>query len=322
MLFKMNHLTHLISTRDLDKNFVEEILLRAEFMEKVCKGEIKYNKWENIVLGNLFFEPSTRTRMSFEIAMLRLGGKVSNFAEKLSQTSIEKGENLTDTIKIVDLYCDILVIRSPKAGTARYASEIATHPVINAGDGSNQHPTQALVDIYTVKKIKKKISNLNFALIGDLKYGRTVHSLIYLLAMFKANITLISPGDLRMPSYIIDEVKKREKDLVIEEIYDVDSSEIGKKIYSKNFDIVYVTRIQKERFPDIEEYEDIKKAYKITKDMIPSNTIVMHPLPRVDEIDRAIDFTSNAAYFEQARNGIPVRMAILDYLLENSNRER
>jgi len=254
--------------------------------------------------------------MSFEIAMLRLNGKVSNFAEKLSLTSLEKGENLTDTLRTIDSYCDILVIRSPKAGTAKYASEIAEHPVINAGDGSNQHPTQALLDIYTIKKLKGKISGLNIALLGDLKYGRTVHSLLYLLAMFNANITLISPSDLRMPSFIIDDVKDLNKNLYINEIYDEDR-DTNKTIKEGKFDVIYLTRIQKERFADVEEYEDIKDAYKITKDMISANTIVMHPLPRINEIDREIDNTNNAAYFAQAKNGIPVRMAIIDYLLEN-----
>jgi len=307
---------NLISMQDIKKEDVAEILHRAEFMEDVCNFKSTHNKWKDRVLGNLFFEPSTRTRMSFEIAMLRLNGKVSNFAEKLSLTSLEKGENLTDTLRIIDSYCDILVIRSPKAGTAKYASEIAEHPVINAGDGSNQHPTQALLDIYTIKKLKGKISGLNIALLGDLKYGRTVHSLLYLLAMFNANITLISPSDLRMPSFIIDDVKDLNKNLYINEIYD-ENRDINKTIKEGKFDVIYLTRIQKERFADVEEYEDIKDAYKITKDMISANTIVMHPLPRINEIDREIDNTNNAAYFAQAKNGIPVRMAIIDYLLEN-----
>ncbi len=318
--FKMHNL---ISMQDIKKEDVAEILHRAEFMENVCNFKVKYDKWKNIVLGNLFFEPSTRTRMSFEIAMLRLNGKVSNFAEKLSLTSLEKGENLTDTIRIIDSYCDMLVIRSPKAGTARRASEIAEHPVINAGDGSNQHPTQALLDMYTIKKLKKKISGLNIALIGDLKYGRTVHSLLYGLAMFNANITLISPEDLRMPSFIIDDVKDINKNETthIKEIYDKDK-DVNKMTKEGKFDVIYLTRIQKERFADIEEYEDIKDAYKITKDAISDNTIVMHPLPRIDEIDREIDNTKNAAYFEQAKNGIPVRMAIIDYLLENFYKDK
>jgi len=307
---------NLISMQDVKKEDVEEILHRAEFMEDVSNFKGTHNKWKDRVLGNLFFEPSTRTRMSFEIAMLRLNGKVSNFAEKLSLTSLEKGENLTDTLRTIDSYCDILVIRSPKAGTAKYASEIAEHPVINAGDGSNQHPTQALLDIYTIKKLKGKISGLNIALLGDLKYGRTVHSLLYLLAMFNANITLISPSDLRMPSFIIDDVKDLNKNLYINEIYD-ENRDINKTIKEGKFDVIYLTRIQKERFADVEEYEDIKDAYKITKDMISANTIVMHPLPRINEIDREIDNTNNAAYFAQAKNGIPVRMAIIDYLLEN-----
>ncbi|MDI6730931.1 MAG: aspartate carbamoyltransferase [Candidatus Altarchaeum sp.] len=314
---------NLISMQDIKKEDVEKILYRVGFMENVCNFKVKYDKWRDIVLGNLFFEPSTRTRMSFEIAMLRLNGKISNFAEKLSLTSLEKGENLTDTLRTIDSYCDILVIRSPKAGTARYASEIAKHPVINAGDGSNQHPTQALLDIYTIKKLKKKISGLNIALIGDLKYGRTVHSLLYGLAMFNANITLISPEDLRIPSFIIDDVKDINKNETgyIKEIYDKDK-DVNKMTKEGKFDVIYLTRIQKERFADIEEYEDIKDAYKITKDAISDNTIVMHPLPRIDEIDREIDNTKNAAYFEQAKNGIPVRMAIIDYLLENFYKDK
>ncbi len=314
---------NLISMQDVKKEDVAEILRRAEFMENVCNFKVKYDKWRDVILGNLFFEPSTRTRMSFEIAMLRLNGKVSNFAEKLSLTSLEKGENLTDTIRTIDSYCDILVIRSPKAGTARHASEIAWHPVINAGDGSNQHPTQALLDMYTIKKLKKKISGLNIALIGDLKFGRTVHSLLYGLAMFNANISLISPEDLRMPSFIIDNVKDINKNETghIKEIYDKDK-DVNKMTKEGKFDVIYLTRIQKERFADIEEYEDIKDAYKITKDAISDNTIVMHPLPRIDEIDREIDNTKNAAYFEQAKNGIPVRMAIIDYLLENFYKDK
>ncbi|CEG11048.1 Aspartate carbamoyltransferase [groundwater metagenome] len=314
---------NLISMQDVKKEDVAEILHRAEFMKNVCNFKVKYDKRRDIVLGNLFFEPSTRTRMSFEIAMLRLNGKVSNFAEKLSLTSLEKGENLTDTIRTIDSYCDILVIRSPKAGTARHASEIAEHPVINAGDGSNQHPTQALLDMYTIKKLKKKISGLNIALIGDLKFGRTVHSLLYGLAMFNANISLISPEDLRMPSFIIDNVKDINKNETghIKEIYDKDK-DVNKMTKEGKFDVIYLTRIQKERFADIEEYEDIKDAYKITKDAISDNTIVMHPLPRIDEIDREIDNTKNAAYFEQAKNGIPVRMAIIDYLLENFYKDK
>ncbi|PKP59289.1 MAG: aspartate carbamoyltransferase [Candidatus Altiarchaeales archaeon HGW-Altiarchaeales-1] len=309
---------NLISMQDIKKEDVAEILRRAEFMENVCNFKAVYDKWKDRILGNLFFEPSTRTRMSFEIAMLRLNGKVSNFAEKLSLTSLEKGENLTDTIRTIDSYCDIIVIRSPKAGTARYASEIAGHPTINAGDGSNQHPTQALLDIYTIKKLKGKISGLNIALIGDLKYGRTVHSLLYGLGMFNASITLISPNDLRMPSFIIDDVKdiNKNENIRIKEIYDKDK-DVNKMTKEGKFNVIYLTRIQKERFADIEEYEDIKDAYKITKDAISDNTIVMHPLPRIDEIDREIDNTNNAAYFAQAKNGIPVRMAIIDYLLEN-----
>lgn len=287
---------------DMDKEEVLEILKRANLfeLEKNFKSNAKGK-----ILGNLFFEPSTRTRMSFETAMLKLGGGVINFSEKLS--SIEKGENFEDTIRVVDLYCDIIVLRHQKDGAARFASEISQHPVINAGDGSNQHPTQALLDLYTIKKLKKNFKNLNVALVGDLKYGRTIHSLIYGLAMFECNITLISPKDLRMPSYIIDDVQEK-FNVSIEEKENLD----------KKYDVLYVTRIQKERFADPEEYEYVKDAYKITKENLSENTIVMHPLPRLNEIDREIDKTKNAVYFLQAKNGIFVRMAIIDYLLENS----
>ncbi len=233
--------------------------------------------------------------------MERLNGRCVDFTKETS--SIVKGESLSDTVHVMDSYCDIIVIRHPKEGSARLAAEIAEHPVINAGDGSNQHPTQSLLDLYTIKKSYGKITGLDIAIVGDLKYGRTVHSLAYALVMFDNDLTFISPGELKMPAQIIEKIKKK-----------------GIKIKEKNFvdngyDIIYVTRIQKERFPDIQEYEKVKNTYRTTKEILDEKTLVMHPLPRINEIDKNIDKTPQALYFKQASYGIPVRIAILDEAL-------
>lgn len=295
----------LISINDLSPEEIMRILARSEDMEKILKEKKEYSRHKNKILANLFFEPSTRTKASFESAMARLNGKCIDFTEKTS--SIVKGESFTDTIRVIDSYCDIMVIRHPKEGAARLASEIAEHPVINAGDGSNQHPTQTLLDLYTIKKSCGKITGLNIALIGDLKYGRTVHSLAYALAMFDNELTLISPEELRMPKHIINKIKK--KRIKVEE----------KNFVDKGYDIIYVTRIQKERFPDMQEYENVKNTYRITKELLDEKTLVMHPLPRINEIDKNIDSTPNAIYFKQAAYGIPVRMAILDEMLSQED---
>lgn len=296
----------IISIRDISKEDINKILIRSEEMEKLMKSGSS-GKLNGKILATLFFEPSTRTKLSFESAMFHLGGNCLDFSEKMS--SLIKGESFSDTIRIVDSYCDVMVIRHEHEGSARFASEIAKNPVINAGDGANQHPTQTLLDLYTIKKAKGKIEDLNIALIGDLKYGRTTHSLAYALAMFGANLTFISPAELKMPRRVTEEIKEKFNAKI----------EIKKELNKEttgNYDIIYVTRIQKERFPDPQEYGRVKGTYKITLDVLGDETLVMHPLPRVDEISKEIDNTNHALYFKQASYGIPVRMAILDLLLK------
>jgi aspartate carbamoyltransferase catalytic subunit len=295
----------IISIRDLSRTDIEKILKVSEEME--LKPEDKSELLKNKILASLFFEPSTRTRLSFEAAMEKLGGTTIGFSSP-KIASIEKGESLVDTIKTVENYCDVIVIRHPKEGSARLAAEVSAKPVINAGDGSNQHPTQTLLDLYTIKREKGRL-NVNIALIGDLKYGRTVHSLAYALAMFKANITLVSPQGLEMPEELISDLKKF--NIKLEETNDLEDT-IPKS------DVIYVTRIQRERFPDPEEYEKVKGAYKITTESLKNareDLIILHPLPRVDEISPEVDSTTYAKYFRQVYYGVPVRMAVLAMVL-------
>ncbi len=290
----------IISIRDFNKEELDYIIQIA--------FNVKKNKYPDAlkgkVLANLFFEPSTRTRLSFESAMISLGGTIFGFASPAT-TSVQKGETLKDTIKIITGYCDVIVIRHPLEGAARVAAENADVPVINAGDGSNQHPTQTLLDLFTIKEKFGKIEGLNIGLLGDLKYGRTVHSLGMALSHYKNNLFFISPESLGMPDHLklyLNEsgIKYTETD----KLEDV----------SKKLDILYVTRIQKERFGDLEEYQRVAGIYKITMEVLQTmnkDVRIMHPLPRVDEIHPDIDKTENAIYFEQAHNGIPVRQAIL-----------
>ncbi len=299
---------HVISVRDFTREEIETILEHSERMEKVYeKGD---DRLSGKVLATLFFSPSTRTRLSFETAMLRLGGDVISLVGK-EAASTAKGENLADTIRTVEKYCDVIVLRHPKEGAARLAAEYSSVPVINAGDGANQHPTQTFLDLYTIKKEKGKIEGLKVGLMGDLKYGRTVHSLAYALAMFGAEIHLISPEELRMPRYIVDE-------LVEVGAADVEEHRDVEPILGE-LDVLYVIRIQKEMFPDPEEYERVKGSYRITRELIEEHArddlIIMHPLPRVDEVEPEVDELPQARYFDQVRNGVIVRMALLDLLL-------
>ncbi|WP_456474794.1 aspartate carbamoyltransferase [Candidatus Pyrohabitans sp.] len=295
----------IISTRDLSKEEIEYILGSAERMEARLGGNL--NLLEGHTLACLFFEPSTRTRLSFEAAMKRLGGRVIGFS-KTGTASVAKGENLTDTIKTVACYADIIVVRHPREGAARLAAEVSDVPVINAGDGSNQHPTQTLLDLYTIYKEKGRL-DVRAAIVGDLKYGRTVHSLAHALAVFGASLILVSPSGLEMPPEVLADL--REIGAEVRETSNLEEA-IGKA------EVLYVTRIQKERFPDPEEYEKVKGAYKITPETLKSaneDLIVMHPLPRIDEIAPEVDLTKHARYFHQVRNGLPVRMALLALVL-------
>lgn len=303
----MGELRNLISIHDLDREQIDEILDVAAKMESVS---VKRSKdLESKIMAVLFFEPSTRTRLSFESAMLRLGGSILGFAEAGTSSAGGKGETLADTIRTVERYADIIVMRHPLDGSARVAAEFSSIPVINAGSGSEEHPTQALLDLYSIKKLKGKIDGLTISLCGDLKYGRTVHSLGMGLSHYDVKINLVSPQQLRMKPAIIDEMKKAgvevvQVDAVKEAIQDVD--------------VVYMTRIQKERFPDVREYDKVKGRFRIGSaeaELLRDDAIILHPLPRVDELSSNIDHLPQAKYFDQVYNGVILRMAILKMIL-------
>ena len=297
-----------ISIKDFSKNEIDNILDCAEKMIPYAKGEKYKDVLNGKVLSSLFFEPSTRTRLSFESAMNRLGGRVIGFSDP-SGTSQKKGESLADTIRMADAYSDVIVVRLHQEGAARLAAEFANVPILNAGDGAGQHPTQCLLDLLTIKLEKKKIEKNNIVLLGDLKYGRTVHSLAYALSVYGSELTFVSPPGLKMPKEVINECIE----LGVEP---TQTSNLEKAI--KDADVLYATRIQKERFPDAEEYNKVVGSYKINNELLKNakqSLIVMHPLPRVTEIDPEIDSTSHAAYFKQAFNGVPIRMALLSLVL-------
>ena len=295
----------LISIKDLNKIEIEELLKKTEEMELSLKENKKIETMKGKILATLFFEPSTRTKLSFSSAMQKLGGGIIGF-EAVESLSVAKGENLTDTIRTIEKYSDIIVIRHPKEGAARYAAELSTKPVINAGDGANQHPSQTLLDLYSIKKFKEKIENLNITLLGDLKHARVMKPLAYALAMYKVNLTFASPLGLEFGNEFISELKEKFNAKITQtnDIYDG----------VRNADVLYVCRIQKERFTDPYEAEKLQKAFKITPEVIKQaneDMIILHALPKVTELDPKIDETKHAKYFEQAAYGIPVRMAIL-----------
>tara|TARA_B000000557_G_C20747745_1_gene431489 strand:- start:150 stop:1073 length:924 start_codon:yes stop_codon:yes gene_type:complete len=293
---------------DLTNDDIHRILLDAEKLLPIAKGEFHLPLLRGKILGNLFFEPSTRTRMSFETAMKRLGGDVINLGA-VASSSVVKGETLHDTIRMVDGYSDIIALRHPRQGAAQYASDCAKVPIANAGDGAGHHPTQTMLDLFTIKQAHGKIENLNVVLVGDLRFGRTVHSLSYALVRFGCKLTLVSPESLRLPEEIVNELKAQGGELTITE---------DLKPQLKDADVVYMTRIQKERFPDEDEYLRVAGIYKLVANDLASvknDMIVMHPLPRVDEINPDVDSTRHAAYFEQAFNGVVTRMALLCNML-------
>jgi len=295
----------IISIKDFTRGEIDYVLKMAGALEPVAKAGSDMLRGR--VLATLFFEPSTRTRLSFETAMHRLGGSVIGFAEP-QVASIKKGENLADTVRVVENYADVLVLRHPLEGAARLAAEFAGVPVVNAGSGAEEHPTQALLDLYTILKEKGRIDGLNIALVGDLRYGRTVHSLAYGLSLYDVKLYLVSPELLRMRREVLDAIKEKIDVVEREEI-----DEVLPKV-----DVLYVTRIQKERFPDPAEYAKVKGAYQIdlaTLKRAKENLIIMHPLPRVDEIAPEVDATPYARYFQQVWNGIVARMAILALIL-------
>ena len=291
--------TDLLSDEEL-----ELILSTAARFERVLEAGGRLTNMEGQVLTTLFFEPSTRTRLSFETAMLRLGGQVITVADPKT-SSAAKGESLADSMRTVEGYADVIVIRHPRKGSAQEAADAVAVPVINAGDGTGQHPTQALLDVYTIQKEKGSLEGLTMTLAGDLKNGRTVHSLAYLLARFGMRLLFVSPPGLEMPAEITADLRKMGAEVS-------EGSDLAAAM--RQSDVVYMTRIQRERFEDPAEYERLKGSYVVDMAMIrqakPGITI-MHPLPRVDEIAPEVDAYEGAAYFRQAANGVPIRMALL-----------
>lgn len=294
----------LVSITDYSKEEIIHILDLAEEFEKNQRQKIL----DSHVIASLFFEPSTRTRLSFESAVQYLGGSVIGFASA-DTSSVRKGESLKDTILTVSNYSDLIIMRNPMDGSARYASEVSPVPIINAGDGANQHPTQCLLDLYSIRKTQGSLDNIHIAMIGDLKYGRTVHSLVQALSLFGATFHFVSPDSLKMPS----SVKTWVKNANLEYHQYTDIMEIMPLA-----DILYMTRIQGERFPDPLEYEKVKNSYNLTNSMLDNskdNMRVLHPLPRVNEISEDVDENPKAYYFQQAKNGVYVRQALLAAIL-------
>jgi len=295
---------HTVSVRDFSREDIEHILNLADTFIPIARGEKASDLMNGKIMATLFFEPSTRTRLSFESAMQRLGGRVLGFADP-GGTSAKKGETLADTIRMAAAYSDLIVLRHPQEGAARLASRFSDVPVINAGDGAGQHPTQTLLDLLTIRREAGKIDGKKIALVGDLKYGRTVHSLAYALAMFDTELTFVAPPTLQMPEEMIETVGEMgPKPKLVNSVEEVVA----------DADVIYVTRIQKERFPDPAEYKKMAEVYKITPELLEDakkKMIVMHPLPRVKEIAPEVDETGHAAYFKQAFYGVPARMALV-----------
>ncbi len=295
----------IISIEDFTREEINYILNIASAMEPTAKSGSTMLHGKS--LATLFYEPSTRTRLSFDSAMHRLGGTTIGFAEA-EIASVRKGENLADTVRVVENYSDVIALRHPLEGAARLAAEFASVPIINAGSGAEEHPTQALLDLYTMKKELGRIDGLNIALIGDLRFGRTVHSLAYALSLYDVKLCFISPELLRMRREVLDTIGTRIK---VEETTSL--NEVLPKL-----DMLYVTRIQKERFPDAAEYAKVKGSYKIDADTLKKakkDMIVLHPLPRLDEISSDVDSTTHARYFQQVWNGVVTRMALLTLIL-------
>ncbi|MEN9916153.1 MAG: aspartate carbamoyltransferase [Pseudomonadota bacterium] len=293
----------IISIRDLSKSEVNIILNLAK---KFVKKPSNRNLLDKII-AHCFFEPSTRTRLSFETATLRLGGQIIGFSGS-ENLSIKKGENLQDTIKTISCYADLIIIRHPLEGSARLAAEISDKPIINAGDGANQHPTQALSDLFTLQETQGNLEGLSIAFVGDLKYGRTVHSLVQLCALFNMRLFFVSPSLLRLPEIICDELKHKE----IRFSFHTDLDEVISKV-----DILYMTRLQQERFSQ-SEHQLFKNQYILTRDKlkkVKTNLNILHPLPRGQEIDKSVDETPYALYFKQVANAVFVRQAVLSLLL-------
>lgn len=299
---------HVISIHDFSVEEIVDVLDEAEELVAIARGEAVSDALKGKVLACIFFEPSTRTRLSFETAMHRLGGAVVGFAGT-EATSVVKGETLADTIRMVSGYADAVVLRHPREGAAKLATEFSGVPILNAGDGAGQHPTQTMLDLFTIRTETGRLEDLNISLVGDLRYGRTVHSLAIALAKLGNTINLVSPEGLEMPGEVTSFLKNMGKLGV--------ACHSPEKVISQT-DILYATRIQKERFPDPVEYKRVAGMYRVDPDLLsrgPQGLIVMHPLPRVNEITPEVDVMPQAKYFVQAFNGVPVRMALLSKVL-------
>jgi len=296
----------IISIKDFSRDEIDYLIKTADKITSM--DQRKNTVLSGKILGNIFFEPSTRTRLSFEAAMRRLGGDVIGFGEP-GMSAVKKGETLADTVRVVESYVDAIVLRHPLEGSARMAADFASIPIINAGSGAEEHPTQALLDLFTIFKEKGRISGLTIGLLGDLRYGRTVHSLTYALSLYDdVNLYLISPEELKMRKEVFNAIKNKMKVQEFAKLEDV----------LPELDVLYATRIQKERFPDISEYEKIKGIYNINLETLKSakeDLSLMHPLPRVDEISPEVDQTKHAKYFKQVKYGLIMRMAILGLIL-------
>jgi carbamoyl-phosphate synthase/aspartate carbamoyltransferase/dihydroorotase/carbamoyl-phosphate synthase/aspartate carbamoyltransferase len=299
----------ILSVDQFDREKLGYIFARAEEMREMVGRVHGADLLKGRVLACLFYEPSTRTSASFIAAMERLGGSVIPITQGVQFSSVSKGETLADTIRTLEQYSDVIVLRHPEIGSARVAADAAGIPIINAGDGPGEHPTQALLDLFTIQKEMGRIDGLKIAMVGDLRFGRTVHSLTKLLLHFNVSLRFVSPEILRMPLKIMNQV--RDAGLNIRETHDVAD-------VIENADVLYVTRVQKERFSDLEQYNEVKDHYIITPELMAQakeKMIVMHPLPRVGEIDPALDGDPRAAYFRQVQNGMYIRMALLAAVL-------
>jgi aspartate carbamoyltransferase catalytic subunit len=299
-------ITDVISIRDFDREGLLHVLELAEEMERGDYTDLL----KGYLLGIMFIEPSTRTRLSFSSAMKKLGGQVLDFGDP-ERSSFKKGESLPDTIRTFAGYCDVIAIRHPWEGAAKLASEIVDLPVINAGDGANQHPTQTFLDLYTIQKTCGEIDDLNIGFLGDLRFSRTVHSLVEALSYFSGRRYFISPDVLRVPSYVLEGLEERG-------VYYEEGDDLACVI--PELDVLYCTRIQEERFADRMEYEQVKDCYRVDRKFLENAGVkdslkIMHPLPRVDELSPDVDETPYAVYFEQAQNGIPIRQALLGMVL-------
>lgn len=291
----------LVSIADLGKEQILRLLESARFFEEHPNHKVLDGK----VVATLFFEPSTRTRLSFETAVNRLGGRVIGFSDA-STTSSSKGETLKDTIKMVSNYVDLIIMRHYLEGAARYATEVTDTPIVNAGDGANQHPSQTMLDLYSILKTQGTLENLTITLVGDLKYGRTVHSLLMAMKYFKPRFRFVACDELRMPREYVEFC--REQGIPFEE-----HTELTREVIDSS-DIIYMTRVQRERFADLEEYERVKDFYTLRNSMLETskpNLRILHPLPRVNEINQDVDDNPKAYYFDQARNGLFARGAII-----------